>query len=516
MATYYKRNTNPTNVNWNQNDNWSTVSSASATNAGTFPVAADTAILDSGSTSFTVNVASACTTLTMTGYLGTLTMTSTLTVTGAVTLGGAFAGTGALILSGGSQTITSNSVTIPTLTISGTGTKTLTGNASVSGVTTISAITTLAGTGDLTTAGNLVVSSAISGRTITRTGGTWSGTATVSSNLTFNGNSTISGAVSFGTSTMTYTSGTITMSSVVLSLAAACTMFTGSNMKFSAITTAITGSPGTVTLNDDLWCLGAFSNNSNCYFAPTSATYKVYIGGNLGHATNAMIYGGTAETILNGTGTWNNNSVTMRNKVIIDTAGTISLGNITLNTTGSLYYVAGTVTRVSSLSVIRLNTTATLDIENIGVRLNFTSATNVTVTLLSKLYADIVTANTGLDIIFTGNYDYDFNTLSLSPSSTNATVTFVAGQTLTLGSIITYIINGYVGEIESDSAGTPFNLVFTGTDTDALLTGTIFTDVDVTASFPMTTWYGTVSNSTGVRSATIADLGGGGLTLSIN
>jgi hypothetical protein len=76
MATYYARSTGG---NWNSSSSWSTVSSASSTNAGTFPGAADTTILDSGSGNITINVASACLSLNTTGYTNTLTFNNNLT-----------------------------------------------------------------------------------------------------------------------------------------------------------------------------------------------------------------------------------------------------------------------------------------------------------------------------------------------------------------------------------------------------------------------------------------------------
>ena len=75
MATYYGRNTGG---NWNLNSTWSTVSSSSSTNTGTFPGAADTAILDSGSGNITINVSSTVLILSANTYTGTLTFNNNL------------------------------------------------------------------------------------------------------------------------------------------------------------------------------------------------------------------------------------------------------------------------------------------------------------------------------------------------------------------------------------------------------------------------------------------------------
>ena len=82
MPTYYKRNVNPTNNNWNQADNWSTTSTTSAINIGTFPssITADPVVFDGNSVGVTVNVASQCTSLSMAGFAGILQMNNTLTL----------------------------------------------------------------------------------------------------------------------------------------------------------------------------------------------------------------------------------------------------------------------------------------------------------------------------------------------------------------------------------------------------------------------------------------------------
>lgn len=64
--------------NWNSASTWE--------EGGGYPVAGDTAVLDSGSGNVTVNVASACDNLTCTGYTGTLTLDANLTLYGNCTL----------------------------------------------------------------------------------------------------------------------------------------------------------------------------------------------------------------------------------------------------------------------------------------------------------------------------------------------------------------------------------------------------------------------------------------------
>jgi hypothetical protein len=126
MATYYARSTGG---NWNSSSSWSTVSSASSTNAGTFPGAADTTILDSGSGNITINVLSASLTLNCTGYTGTLRFQANFQLGGALSLGSGMTITADLTtrsLSLSTATITSNSVHLPiTITVNTSPTITL-------------------------------------------------------------------------------------------------------------------------------------------------------------------------------------------------------------------------------------------------------------------------------------------------------------------------------------------------------------------------------------------------------
>jgi hypothetical protein len=124
-TTYYKRDGSGT-TNWNSATSWSTVSATSATNTGTYPVAGDTALFTSGSIGGTVNVASACATLDMTGFADTLSgSTFSLTVSAGATIQGAFSGwtTGALVLTGGGVTLaaTPTGSAFPILTLSTVG-----------------------------------------------------------------------------------------------------------------------------------------------------------------------------------------------------------------------------------------------------------------------------------------------------------------------------------------------------------------------------------------------------------
>ena len=83
-TTYYKRDSTGT-VNWNDVNSWSTVSSASAVNAGTYPQGGDTVFLDAGSTNCVVNTDSSCAIIDCTGYTKTLSLSGNMTTSSNVT-----------------------------------------------------------------------------------------------------------------------------------------------------------------------------------------------------------------------------------------------------------------------------------------------------------------------------------------------------------------------------------------------------------------------------------------------
>jgi hypothetical protein len=111
MPTYYKRDITGT-TNWNSATSWSTISSTSSFNGGTFPssTTADPVIFDANSSACTVNVASTCTSLTLTGYANTITFTNTLTVSGNVTLsnavGAVYNGPNGILINAATATMT--------------------------------------------------------------------------------------------------------------------------------------------------------------------------------------------------------------------------------------------------------------------------------------------------------------------------------------------------------------------------------------------------------------------------
>ena len=338
MPTYYKRDTNLTNDNWNQANNWSTISSTSAINTGTFPSSAtlDPVIFDANSIQVTVNVASACTTINFTGYTNTITMTSTLTVNGAITLGfglgGTSAGSGNLI-----------AATTATLTSSGSP---WTGNMRFN----ISQTFTLAG--------NWTVTGTV-------TCGPTSGIVTINSNtlnigggLILAGNATLLGSTIYnmnGTGTIQTDAGTVNSTIdnefIIDSIAGTITFNCGNGLPAPNVGRQILRFRGTFThLNGVVNCS---TNNSTVAF-----------GGSL------------AQNVTSNTIQWNNILIGAQANVTITLiTNFIVNGTLTFGTTGNPFTVNGntSIEKIIAKSTVNLgvgnsvtNGTAILSLESSG------------------------------------------------------------------------------------------------------------------------------------------------------
>lgn len=238
-----------------------------------------------------------------------------------------------------------------------------------------------------------------SGRTVTITGGTWTGT-TASSNVTCNitiaGNVNITGYISYSTGTITYSSGTVTNNSN-LSLYGSCSMNGMNGMTWYNVSNTATL---TLTLNSLLRVTNSFGNGSGNF---TIASNDVELGGSLNSIGTGIL--GTRTITMTGTSgdasIQANFGLIACNLTINAPGQTISFTNNLTFSTGTLRYIAGTMSigtrRLKIAGSCTLNTHAGVtwyDIE--------TTAT-ATVTLASNLYASstlILSAAT----TFTGNY----------------------------------------------------------------------------------------------------------------
>jgi hypothetical protein len=264
--------------NYNSTTNWSATSGGAS--GASVPSSADNIFFNgsSGVGTATINVASNCANLNLTGFAGTLAFTNNLSVSGtALNFGlGTYTITGInnlRLLT--AMTITSNgTIYTGNVEFAGAVTYTLADNMSVSGEIIISGVSARTLNGNtLNILGNLTVSfsNSISGTTLIVLGGTgtWNhtGTGLIRNNLTINtsGTITLGATINYDTGTLTYTAGTVVTTSSTLNIAAATT-FNTSGMSWNNI--AITS--GTQTLNSLFSANGTMTLSISTIFAGTA------------------------------------------------------------------------------------------------------------------------------------------------------------------------------------------------------------------------------------------------------
>ncbi len=259
--------------NYNSTTNWS-VTSGGASGASV-PSVSDNVFFDasSGVGTATINVASFCANLNLTGFAGTLAFTNNLSTTGTVNLGSGtytVSGTAALRFQT-ATTITSNGSSWGgNIIFASNGTFTLADNLTVLGNLTFENFSPTINGNTLNIGGNLTYSSAsnISGTTLFNFNGTgtWSHTTIgrIQNNVTINtsGTLTLGTTIRYDTGTLTYTAGTVTTTGSTLNVAAATT-FNTSGMSWNNIT--ITS--GTQTLNSLLSANGTMTLSNSIIFA---------------------------------------------------------------------------------------------------------------------------------------------------------------------------------------------------------------------------------------------------------
>ena len=416
--------------------NWS---SAATWGGAGFPIAGDTAIIDgtlgSGNT-VTVDVASACTTLNMTNAVGTLAFgTQTLTVSGLATL---------------KSKMTSTSGVLKVSGVSG-------------GVTLLSTVTGSFPTLEITASG-----------TFTSNGYTWPGA------LTFSTSSTLALGLA---DDMTITGLILFNVRVVF----------GNNHLITAnggITFATT--TGATDLSGNIDCNGALTVQTGPAIVNTSTGKELRISGNL--TLSAQPLSGTANIILDGTGTWSGSGATtiVSNNLTINTAGTITLGTGCLYGTGTITKIAGTVS-----GTLGINNSAT--IANAagqtwaGIAVAVTTST---LTLSNDLtLTGILTLRSS--ITFSGAYNITCGALTCNIAGTHTLSGNIDCNGTFLVSVGSVIING------------AFNINISGnlTLSGQPLSGTANIILDGTGTWSGTTAAAIVSNNLTINTAGTITLG---------
>jgi len=279
-------------ANWGQNPggNWS-LSSGGSLLPTTIPTSADDVRFDFGSAASIINPSATILSFTKTsGYTGTITRSAALTVAGNFTdnTASAWAGSQTLQISATSTMTSGGQTWGAPLTFNGTSTKTLVGNWSVTLLSIIGGTTTLnkTTTETLTATGGMAIGNGFIGTAdVILTGGTWSGGNSFGcATLTIAGNVTINSGTNLGTSTLTYSSGTVTVSAGTFTLSGNCTLNNIAGITWSSISTS---NANTCTLNSLLTMTGTLSIFAGSSFTGTAGFSCATLTGGAGGVTAA-------------------------------------------------------------------------------------------------------------------------------------------------------------------------------------------------------------------------------------
>lgn len=259
--------------------------------------------------------------------------------------------------------------------------------------------------------------------------GTWSSNSAVTevrNTVIFNapsGTITISGTVNFG-GVFTHSAGTIVTTGSTVNFRTGATVtantITFNNVGFGTGTHTLSG--GTYTVNGSL----SYLNNATI----TVNGSAINAAGSLSLLASSLAAGSSVIT-LNGTGTWSGGTV--RNNLVINTSGTITISGSVGYNTGTLTYTAGIVVTTGSTLVV---TTVDTTLNTAGIVWNNLdiNGNNLDITL-----SNVMTVN--------GNF-----TSSNSNQTINGSDLIVNGN-ITLGSINSGTLSG-TSTIKMQGTGT--------------------------------------------------------------
>lgn len=496
--------------NYNSTTNWSATSGGAS--GASVPTSADNVFFNasSGAGTATINVASNCANLNLTGFTGTLAFTNTLQVNGTVLN----LGTGGYTVTGASQLLLATAMTVTSngtnyqgniyfaanvtytladnLTILGTLSITAGGNQTVNG-NSIFISSNLTSVGNGTTSGTTAF--------VFNGTGTWSHTSTgvIRNNTTINtaGTLTIGTNIYYNTGTLTYTAGTVVTTGSTLNISVATTLNTN-GITWNNITTSFTGA---ITLSSNLTLTGTLSltsgtlsftlggnslvsTNANLSLAgatftmPANQTFKSLttsgipaINTNtLTLTENLTINGnptGTTSIVYAGTGTWSGSGF-LGNTFTINTAGTLTITGTVNKSGGTFTYTAGTVNDAGATVVVSSATTLNVSGKTWN-KLLVSGVMTLTSNINATTFGTTSTSNTsfvlgGNSINFTNLELGNTGTTTLPTAWTCTNIEFTNGSAGTLnGNSIT--INGNILQSGTGAYSGTTTFTYAGTGT---------------------------------------------------
>lgn len=360
------------------------------------------------------------------------------------------------------------------ITISSAMTLTLGSTLDMNGLFTISGITTFAGSYNINCYNGLLISSdttvSSGSPTLNIISGTWSGNGRLRLNtLIGGGDVTISGPVSYDTRTLSYSgSGTVSTTGSTLTIVGSSTFSTFGSSSSTATRISNTGiNWNNVTVNairplnllSDMRVCGNFLIIDSLDYINTSVGSKLYVSGSFSTNYNTSICTlgtGTAEIILNGTGSFGNSTaaqtLAVNHPIKIDTTGTITLiGKIRLDS--NLQYVSGNLSGGTSFLEINHNSSLNYPSVNFydlrlqrGYTHNLLSTINVTRDLYLGIFGYSNVIINGATISIGRNLITEINSIYYGTSGT--TKLLMTGT----GSWISY--SGYISNDLTFASGT--------------------------------------------------------------
>jgi hypothetical protein len=302
--------------------------------------------------------------------------------------------------------------------------------------------------------GDCVVNVASVGKTINFTG--YTNTITMTAGLTISGNVTLVAAMTIaGASNLT--------------INANATLTSNGKVWPNGISTL---NSFTLTLGDNCEIGGTFTKALVTTVTLTNNQIKIGGGLNVGNGGSGYFLGGSANIILNGTGTWQGNEE-VRSNLEINTTGTITIsGTVRFASAGkTLKYTAGTIS--ASGSTLNILNSCTLDLQGQTIN-NLTVENSTTFSFTSDVYLSGAltigvaqnpilnsskiyvggnfSAGTGSGYFTTGTTEIVLNgTGTWTGGDTRNTLTINTAGTITLSGTILY---GVTGRTFTYTAGT--------------------------------------------------------------